>query len=84
MKPKRKLAGQRFGNLTVINLHSRTAHGNRKWKCRCDCGNETVVVGSNLANGQTRSCGCLRKAQGRISAEHQPRGAGGFYVCNNS
>lgn len=30
------------------------------WKCRCDCGKESVVVGGDLKNGGTKSCGCLR------------------------
>ena len=27
--------------------------------CRCDCGVETIVIASNLINGEIRSCGCL-------------------------
>lgn len=33
--------------------------GNVKWRCKCECGNEAVVVGPNLTRGTTRSCGCL-------------------------
>ena len=35
--------------------------GNRRsyWRVRCDCGNELVVLSSNLRGGNTRSCGCL-------------------------
>lgn len=29
--------------------------------CRCDCGNERVVMYGNLKNGDTQSCGCLRR-----------------------
>lgn len=29
-----------------------------KWKCRCDCGNETIVLGGSLRKGTTQSCGC--------------------------
>ena len=31
------------------------------WHCKCDCGNECDVCGSNLRNGNTLSCGCLHK-----------------------
>ena len=31
------------------------------WLCKCKCGNQVVVVGTSLINGQTKSCGCLRK-----------------------
>ena len=30
-----------------------------KWLCKCDCGNEVAVSGSNLRTGHTQSCGCL-------------------------
>lgn len=30
------------------------------WLARCDCGKEKVVAVSDIRNGHTRSCGCLR------------------------
>lgn len=54
------LTGQRFGMLTVLNRADNK--GKRTmWNCLCDCGNKAVVGGSNLKNGNTRSCGCLHK-----------------------
>ena len=51
------LTGQRFGMLTVLapaeNIGSMTA-----WRCRCDCGKETVVMTGHLRDGHTTSCGC--------------------------
>ena len=29
------------------------------WKCECECGNTTYVVGQALRTGHTKSCGCL-------------------------
>ena len=62
---KMNLEGQRFGKLIVIKEgETRVTKGGRKiktWICRCDCGNETVVVGSKLSFGHTQSCGCLMK-----------------------
>ena len=59
-RKKLDLTGQRFGKLTVTgpaeNIGSRTA-----WRCRCDCGQETVVKTCHLRSGHTRSCGCLYK-----------------------
>ena len=54
------LAGKRFGRLLVLE---KCGHiGNYiAWKCKCDCGNETVVSVNNLQNGSTKSCGCLAK-----------------------
>lgn len=51
--------GQRYGKLTVVSYV-----GNRKWKCICDCGKETVAQGNNLRSGHTVSCGCARKDTG--------------------
>lgn len=52
------LTGKRFGKLTVIQRVQNK--GNKvNWLCQCDCGNTTIVQGSNLKNGHIRSCGCL-------------------------
>src|SRR5690606_32604787 len=32
-----------------------------RWLCRCDCGEELVVIGTSLRTGNTRSCGCLAR-----------------------
>ncbi len=54
------LTNQRFGRLTVL----RRAPNNGRhtaWFCRCECGRETAIDGSNLTGGcHTKSCGCLR------------------------
>ena len=55
------LTGQRFGRLTVIRYDHTTEKGNACWRCRCDCGNETIVRRQNLQSGLTQSCGCLKK-----------------------
>ena len=50
------LRGKRFGRLIVKELASVNP---RKWLVVCDCGSEKVVIGSNVLNGRTLSCGCL-------------------------
>lgn len=55
----RDLTGQRFGRLTVLHTEGRNNQGKYKWLCLCDCGNTTVVTGTYLTHGDTRSCGCL-------------------------
>lgn len=47
---------QTFGRLTCIG-----PAGNGCWHCRCRCGGEVTVSGTDLRNGRTRSCGCLRR-----------------------
>ena len=60
--PDRKnYEGKRFGNLTVLEYAGKK-NGMHRWKCKCDCGNETVVGQSNLQSGWTKSCGCLQGA----------------------
>lgn len=52
--------GNKYGLLTVmyrVNFDHKTKI---KWHCKCDCGNECDVSGSDLRNGQQQSCGCLR------------------------
>ena len=59
------LIGQRFGNLTVVDV---TVGAN--WKgyraplcvCKCDCGSDGITVPKNqIATGRKKSCGCLKK-----------------------
>lgn len=54
-----EMIGKRFGRLVVIERHHSTP---KKvfWRCKCDCGNETVVDGWSLRSGETKSCGCYR------------------------
>lgn len=58
--PLKALVGQRFGMLTVIGYDGKRA-GMHRWRCRCDCGKETVVGQTLLQSGKTKSCGCLQK-----------------------
>ena len=55
------ITGNRYGNLVVVKRAESSKRGVAMWECMCDCGNKTVVSGSNLRNGLVKSCGCLRK-----------------------
>lgn len=55
------MEAQRFGKLVVVGLHGRDSNYNKKWLCRCDCGNHHVVLGHKLKDGSVKSCGCLGK-----------------------
>lgn len=59
------LTGQRFGRLVVVRREVDTNCKDSKWLCKCDCGNEIIVLGINLKNNSTKSCGCLRKESSR-------------------
>ena len=66
----------RFGRLRVAALHPiRDKSGQALWVCVCNCGNETVVAGSDLRRRTTVSCGCYRmdnarKTQNRKFLKH--------------
>ena len=50
--------GNKYSALTVIKRVENDNNGKARWLCKCDCGNEVVVIGSNLRKGNTKSCGC--------------------------
>lgn len=50
--------GQRFGKLVVVEEAGRNASKKVLWRCKCDCGNESIVVSGSLVTGNTTSCGC--------------------------
>lgn len=52
------LTGQRYGMLVAVERVGTDAHRQALWRCKCDCGTETVVRAGGLRSGNTRSCGC--------------------------
>ena len=51
--------GQVFGKLTVVERAGYDKLKKVLWRCKCDCGSETVVVSGSLVTGNTTSCGCI-------------------------
>lgn len=81
----------RFGHLFVIGFESVSRdEGSRKarsfWRCRCDCGNETVVLADNLKRGNTKSCGCLKRSRAPKVLPSQATHCDGRrkYACDGS
>lgn len=68
------LTGQKFGKLTVIERVKSPTNSDHHayWICKCACGNYVVVIGKDLRNNHTRSCGCLRKQ--RVGETHRTHG----------
>lgn len=73
------VAGKRFGKLIALERMEKKSGTSYKWRCRCDCGRETEVSVANLVNGNSRSCGCLRrerkKRNGTLRWSVLPRGS---------
>ncbi len=61
------LSGQRFGKLTVIEDSGQRSGSSVLWRCRCDCGGETLATRGQLTSGHAVSCGCAPR-------QHSARG----------
>lgn len=62
MSKIKDMTGLRFGRLFILHrvpYIGKSVH--TRWKAICDCGNETIVQGTNLRSGHTQSCGCSQK-----------------------
>src|SRR5882672_1993812 len=55
------LTNRRFGRIVCRWPGGRNAHLKIFWLCSCDCGNLKHILAAKLRNGETQSCGCLRK-----------------------
>lgn len=55
------LTDQKFNRLYVEEFAYMNKWNQSCWKCLCVCGNEVIVVGKNLRNRDTKSCGCLKR-----------------------
>lgn len=68
----------RFGRWLVVGRAARRGgEPAALWRCRCDCGNESIVRGWMLRKGASQSCGCLHRE--RTSARASlPTGVAGL------
>lgn len=65
-RPRKDLTGRRFGHLKVLNyaFTKRRSEGKNGsvsriyYRCKCDCGRYTIVLGGNLSKGNSTSCRC--------------------------
>ena len=72
-KINKNYIGKTFNYLTVIEEVQPDRHLSQNYKyykCRCKCGNYTVVRGNTLAAGEVKSCGCLKKEQEKKNLVH--------------
>jgi hypothetical protein len=89
-RPKVDLTGKRFGRLTVVAGMGTPLSGRQPqsaWLCLCDCGEERLVLGTNIEMGHTKSCGCLRRELaievGRENRTHGLRGSPAYVSWYN-
>lgn len=79
------LTGQRFGRWLVGEQAGNTPRGGALWRCVCDCGNMSDVVGSDLRTGKSLSCGCAgsRATLGEASRTHGETGTRLYFCWQN-
>ncbi len=55
------ITGQTFFRLTTIKWFRKQINQRKMifWKCKCICGSYTMVKGTDLRSGNTKSCGCI-------------------------
>ena len=75
------LTDQKFGSLTVVKRLENNKHKKAMWLCKCDCnGNEKGYIGSQLINGNTKSCGChARKRASEANKKYNTYDLSGEY-----
>ena len=56
---------QKFGRLSPIKFCGISEKGKHLWLCKCDCGNEKIIISSSFTRGLTNSCGCLKIEKAR-------------------
>lgn len=70
IKNPNEYIGKKYGNLTVLEIIPGNSRIKPEMKaqarCKCDCGNEKNIQFSHMKNGNTSSCGCLRRPFARI------------------
>lgn len=71
--------GNKYGRLSVIE-RAQTPPGKTGvwWRCLCECGKETVVLGTALRCGNTKSCGCLQRDFAKSTAKDETGNIYGF------
>ena len=60
----KEVVGLKYNRLTIIDEEPTIKYGNSTFRimlCRCECGEEKVIMFQHLKSGRTKSCGCLNK-----------------------
>jgi len=65
--------GKRFGRLVALEkVGNHKTTKSAMWRCKCDCGKETITDSQCLRRGKTLSCGCFHTE--RLSANSKTHG----------
>jgi len=60
--------GKKYHKLLLVErTGKKSSNGCWIYKCKCDCGKIKEIPFSRIANGRSKSCGCLRSPSGKKS-----------------
>ena len=55
--------GIKFNYLTMIERIGTNKYQQALWLCKCDCGETTIAIGSEVKSGKKKSCGCYKTSR---------------------
>lgn len=61
IKAQEQVVGMIFGRWTPLREVERNLGVGRMFECVCECGVQRNVIGTDLINGGSKSCGCLNR-----------------------
>ena len=73
---KKDLTGKTFGFLYIVGVAEVSRNGHYRYRVKCSCGVEKVILGTHLLQGNTTHCGCSKrkprnwKGSGTVSATY--------------
>lgn len=64
--------GRKFGRLLCQEIVYKNKYYQKKYRCICECGKETMVYRQKLTSGDTKSCGCIqREVASQLGKSHK-------------
>lgn len=77
------LTGQKFGMLLILRRGEDSKSNKVRWICRCDCGREKLILGHNMTNGHSTTCGCVHLKHGQYKSPTHQSWTAMMTRCNN-
>lgn len=62
-KSKKNIIGIKYGRWIVVKEVEQGNNFARRFLCKCNCGNYSIVLFSSLISGKSTSCGCYKKEE---------------------
>lgn len=70
MTAPKDYTGLKYGRLTFIHSTDQRTNDNCViWECLCDCGTTCFRDSKSIRQGNTKSCGCLKREQDKLNGQ---------------